>query len=135
MLAAVISDWFFRVPAIRVAEARAAGAGSAGGRTWMYRFDHPEPAGNHDLGACHGVEIPFVFDTARGAGLEPRLGPRPGQAVADRVHQVWVDFITGGDPGWAPYDPDSRITGLLTDVVTAAGDPAARERASWDGIR
>jgi para-nitrobenzyl esterase len=135
VLAAVISDWFFRVPAIRVAEARAAGAGSAGGRTWMYRFDHPEPGRNHDLGACHGVEIPFVFDTARGAGLEPRLGPRPGQAVADRVHQVWVDFITGGDPGWAPYDPDSRTTGLLTDVVTATGDPAGRERATWDGIR
>jgi para-nitrobenzyl esterase len=141
VLAAVISDWFFRVPAIRVAEARAAGAagaagaGAAGGRTWMYRFDHPGPASNHELGACHGVEVPFVFGTLGGAELEPRLGSQPSQATADRVHQVWVDFITGGDPGWAPYDPGTRTTGLLTDVVTAADDPAGRERASWDGIR
>ncbi len=138
LLAAVISDWFFRVPAIRVAEARAAGADRAGparGRTWMYRFDHPEPASNHDLGACHGVEIPFVFDTAGGAELEPRLGSQPSQATANRVHQVWVDFITRGAPGWAPYDPETRTTGLLTDVVTVADDPAGRERAAWDGIR
>jgi para-nitrobenzyl esterase len=135
LMAAVISDWFFRVPAIRVAEARAAGAGPASGRTWMYRFDHPEPASNHDLGACHGVEIPFVFDTAGGADLEPRLGSQPSQATANRVHQVWVDFITRGAPGWAPYDPETRTTGLLTDVVTAADDPAGHERAAWDGIR
>jgi para-nitrobenzyl esterase len=135
LMAAVISDWFFRVPAIRVAEARAAGAGPASGRTWMYRFDHPEPASNHDLGACHGVEIPFVFHTAGGADLEPRLGSQPSQATANRVHQVWVDFITRGAPGWAPYDPETRTTGLLTDVVTAADDPAGHERAAWDGIR
>jgi para-nitrobenzyl esterase len=135
LLAAVISDWFFRVPAIRVAEARATGAGPAGGRTWMYRFDHPDSASNHDLGACHGVEIPFVFDTIGGAELEPRLGSQPSQAMANRAHQVWVGFITGGDPGWARYDPVSRTTGLLTDVVTVANDPAGRERAGWDGIR
>jgi para-nitrobenzyl esterase len=148
VLAAVISDWFFRVPAIRVAEARAAGVAGAGREgvgagvgvgagagTWMYRLDHPEPASNHELGACHGVEVPFVFDTIGGSELEPRLGPRPSQAVADRVHRVWVDFVTGGDPGWAPYDPGRRTTGLLTDVVTAADDPAGRERAVWTGIR
>src|SRR5580658_7125006 len=44
VLAAVITDWFFRVPAIRVAEARCA---SGGAGTWMYRFDYPEPLDNH----------------------------------------------------------------------------------------
>jgi para-nitrobenzyl esterase len=133
LLAAVITDWFFRVPAIRVAEARdAAGAGPL---TWMYRFDHPDPARNQGLGACHGVEIPFVFGTAGLDELGPRLGPEPSQAVADRVHQVWVDFITRCDPGWAPYDPVSRTTGLLTDEVTATEDPDGTERACWHGIR
>jgi para-nitrobenzyl esterase len=132
VLAAVVTDWFFGIPPVRVAEARAA-AGAAG--TWRYRFDHPEPADNHRLGACHGAEIPFVFDTAGNDEVRPRIGDAPSQAVADRVHKVWVDFITGGDPGWPAYDLDSRTTGLLSDRMTVVGDPAADERACWDGIR
>ncbi|MGD0605746.1 MAG: carboxylesterase/lipase family protein [Streptosporangiaceae bacterium] len=132
LLAAVVSDWFFRVPAIRVAEARAA-AGTPG--TWMYRFDRPEPRDNHRLGACHGVEIPFVFGTTSLEELRPRLGDAPERAVADQVHRVWVSFITGGDPGWPPYDTARRTTGLLTDTVSAVDDPAGGERARWDGIR
>jgi len=132
LLAAVISDWFFRIPAIRVAEARAA-SGAPG--TWMYRFDYPEPQDNHRLGACHGAEIPFVFDTVTLDELRPRLGEAPAQAVADQVHQVWVNFITRGDPGWAPYDTASRTTTLLGEATGAADDPAGDERARWDGIR
>jgi para-nitrobenzyl esterase len=122
-----------------VAEARAAAESAAGatgaGRTWMYRFDHPEPEGNHELGACHGVEVPFVFGTSGRPEVEPRLGSAPSPAVTDSAHRVWVDFITGGEPGWPPYGPATRTTGLITDVVTAANDPAGHERATWDGIR
>ncbi len=132
VLAAVITDWFFRVPAIRVAEAHCA-AGRA--RTWMYRFDYPEPGDNHGLGACHGAELPFVFDTITRDEVRPRLGDAPSQAVADRVHRVWVEFVSGGDPGWAPYDPVGRTTGLLAESVLAVDDPAGDERALWEGIR
>ena len=41
----------------------------------------------------------------------PDAGRRPRRRVADRVHRVWVDFITRGDPGWAPLrrgEPDHR---------------------------
>jgi len=48
---------------------------------------------------------------------------------------VWVDFISRGDPGWARYDTARRTTGLLSDTVTAADDPAGDERALWGGIR
>jgi para-nitrobenzyl esterase len=133
LLAAVISDWFFRVPAIRVAEAR--DAGGAGARTWMYRFDHPEPGRNFGLGACHGVEIPFVFGTAGLDELEPRLGGERSPGTAGAAHRVWVDFITGGDPGWAPYDPARRVTGLLGEELTVVDDPDGAERGVWDEIR
>ena len=128
----MITDWFFRIPPIRVVEARvAAGAGD----TWMYRFDHPEPRDNHRFGACHAVEIPFVFDTATRPELRPLLGDVSSSAVADRTHRVWVDFITSGNPGWARYDTARRTTGLLSDTVSAADDPAGDERALWDAIR
>ena len=51
------------------------------------------------------------------------------------MHRVWVDFITSGDPGWAPYDTGRRTTALLAEEVTAVDDPAGDERAVWDGIR
>ena len=128
----MITDWFFRVPPIRVAEARAlAGAGD----TWMYRFDYPDPQDNHRFGACHAAEIPFVFDTATREELRPLIGDAPSPAVADRTHRVWVDFITRGDPGWARYDTARRTTGLLGEAVSAVSDPAGDERALWDGIR
>ncbi len=133
ILAAVITDWFFRIPPIRVAEAR--GASPATSSTWMYRFDHPDPQDNRGFGACHGVEIPFAFDTAARAEIRPLIGDTPSQAVADQVHRVWVDFITHGDPGWAPYDTARRTTGLLVDTISAVDDPAGDERAIWDGIR
>jgi para-nitrobenzyl esterase len=132
VLAAVITDWFFRVPAIRVAEARCA-SGLAG--TWMYRFDYPEPADNHGFGSCHAVEVPFAFDTLALNEVPALLGDAPAQAVADVVHRVWVDFITGGDPGWAPYSLDTRTTGLLAAHVDVVADPAGDERALWEGIR
>jgi para-nitrobenzyl esterase len=136
VLAAVITDWFFRVPAIRVAEARAAAPrGAAAARTWMYRFDYPQPQANHGFGACHAVEIPYVFDTIGRAELRPLLGDAPAQAVADRAHRVWVDFVTRGEPGWAPYDTVARTTGLLTEEISPVADPAGDERALWEGIR
>jgi para-nitrobenzyl esterase len=132
VLAAVISDWFFRVPAIRVAETRAA-VSSAG--TWMYRFDWPAPQANGGLGACHAAEIPYVFDTISRPTARGLVGDAPSAAVAERVHRVWVDFITRGDPGWAPYDTGRRATGLLAETVSPVDDPAGDERALWAGIR
>src|SRR4029077_18025563 len=70
VMAAVVTDWFFSVPAIRHAEARQAG----GGTTWAYRFAHPDPADNHRYGACHAVEIPFVFDNIGLDQTKPLIG-------------------------------------------------------------
>src|SRR6476659_1308797 len=83
LLAAVITDWFFRIPPIRVAEARTAAGASD---TWMYRFDHPDPRDNYGFGACHAAEIPFVFDTATRGELRPLIGGAPSPAVADLAH-------------------------------------------------
>jgi para-nitrobenzyl esterase len=79
--------------------------------------------------------VPFVFDTVARNFVPALTGDTPSQAVADRVHRVWVDFITRGDPGWARYDTARRTTGLLAENVLAVDDPAGDERAVWEGIR
>jgi para-nitrobenzyl esterase len=131
VMAAVVTDWFFAVPSIRHAEAREAG----GGTTWVYRFDHPAPGDNHNFGACHAVEIPFVFDNIGLEQSRPLIGDTPSQAVADAAHSTWVAFVTSGDPGWAPYTTDSRTTGVVSETVTVVDDPDGEERATWDGVR
>ena len=76
-----------------------------------------------------------MFDTTARNEVHPLIGDTPSQAVADRSHRVWVDFITHTDPGWATYDPASRTTGLLAENIDPIDDPAADERVLWDGIR
>jgi para-nitrobenzyl esterase len=82
-----------------------------------------------ELGSAHRRS------TATREELRPLIGDTPSSAVADRAHRVWVDFVASGDPGWARYDVERRTTGLLSDTVSAVGDPAGDERARWDGIR
>jgi para-nitrobenzyl esterase len=141
VLAAVITDWFFAIPAVRVAEARvsaaaaASPAGSGVTPTWVYRFDHPAPEANRGLGACHAVEIPFVFGTTGRDDVHELIGDQPSQEVADAAHRTWVSFISDGSPGWKPYSVHKRLTGILTGLVTEVADPDGAERALWDGIR
>ena len=45
-----------------------------------------------------------MFDTISRDEVLPLIGDTPDQAVADQAHQVWVDFVTSGDPGWPAYD-------------------------------
>ena len=101
VLAAIITDHLFRIPANRVA----AGHAAAGGRTWMYEFAWRSP--NHGLGACHALELGFVFDTLT-AEPDGLAGPNPPQPLADRMHRAWVRFAATGDPGWKRFDPSAR---------------------------
>lgn len=88
-----------------------------GRRTFAYTFAWRSPAFDGRLGACHCVELPFVFDrTDLPAlhGAHALLGPDlPDHGVTDlaaRTHAAWVAFATCGDPGWQPYDADQRAT-------------------------
>jgi para-nitrobenzyl esterase len=101
----------------------------------VYRFDRPRPADNGGFGAAHAVEIPFVFDTVHLQQCHPLVGPAPSREVVDATHGAWVRFVTTGDPGWAPYTPETRTTGVITEQVTAVDDPDGHERAVWEGIR
>jgi para-nitrobenzyl esterase len=65
------------------------------------------------LGACHGLELPFVFDTVGvAAGMVGADAPRP---VVDLLHQAWVRFAGDGDPGWPEYGEDRQV--LHVDVT------------------
>ena len=94
----VVTDLLFRQPSVRIAQQR------TGAATYVYEFDWRTP--QHGLGACHTLELPFVFDTLDAA--EAITGAQAPQALADQMHAAWVRFATEGDPGWVAYDTDRR---------------------------
>jgi para-nitrobenzyl esterase len=54
----VLTDRTFRIPAIRHAEKQLV----HGAKVCMYRFDWPTPTFGERMKACHGIEIPFVWN-------------------------------------------------------------------------
>ncbi|HET9117790.1 MAG TPA: carboxylesterase family protein, partial [Pseudonocardiaceae bacterium] len=131
LLASVQTDWWMRIPAIRLADAHA-GAGGAGG-SYMYEFAWPSPG----LGAVHALEVPFVFDTASTDAplFGPLLGSDPPQDLAHRMHSAWVAFARHGDPGWPGYDLNRRLTMRFDTPSEVVSDPRPWERALWSGVR
>lgn len=130
LFAAVATDCFMRVPAIRVAEARLE-AGEPG--TWMYRFDHESPAFDGRLGAAHAVELPYVFDLLDDESSHALIGDTPSQTVADTAHGAWVRYIAAGDPGWPRYNLVTRPTALIGEGIAVVDDPDGAERELWAG--
>jgi len=124
LLAAVVTDWFYRIPAIRLAETQAKGNNP----TFMYEFAWRSPAFDGQLGACHSLEIPFAFDTLDKGDLEILLGANPPQQLADAMHAAWVAFATTGNPGWPQYDLNRRATMRFDVKQELVEDPRSAER-------
>ena len=131
LLASVQTDWWMRIPAIRLAEAHVSAHGGAG--TYMYEFAWPSPG----LGAVHALEVPFVFDTASVDAplFGPLLGQDPPQELARAMHTAWVGFATCGDAGWPRYDTVGRATMRFDTTSELVRDPRSWERAFWEGLR
>src|ERR1700744_511998 len=89
-----MTDLVFRWPARRFAEEHR-------GRTHFYEFDWRSPMFGGELGAAHGMELPFVFDTlAAATGEQGLCGTRPPQELATRAHAIWVNYARDGSVPW-----------------------------------
>ncbi|MGH2478720.1 MAG: carboxylesterase/lipase family protein, partial [Ktedonobacteraceae bacterium] len=79
---AVITDWFFRIPALRLAEAGVAHEQA----TYMYEFAWRTPQLEGRLGSCHALELAFVFDNLHQAENRGLVGPAGPQDTATAMH-------------------------------------------------
>jgi carboxylesterase 2/para-nitrobenzyl esterase len=126
LLSAIQGDWYLRIPALHLADAHAKSTAA----TYMHEFAWRSPQFNGRLGACHGLEIPFVFDTL-GNETEPLGGTDPPQPLADAIHAAWVSFATNGEPGWPKYELSRRATMRFDTTSEVVDDPRSGERALW----
>ncbi|WP_420078352.1 carboxylesterase/lipase family protein [Streptomyces sp. JL4002] len=94
----LMTDRLLRDPLRRLAGARREAP------SYLYEFGWP--SGIPGLGACHALELGFVFDTLAVAEASWLAGPQTPQALADEMHAAWVRFAVTGDPGWPAWDGD-----------------------------
>lgn len=127
----MFTDYMFRIPAIRLAEQQA----EQGVSVWMYRFDWPSP--NRQFGACHALEMPFVWNILDRSSFRTLLGDRPPTKLARAMHAAWIAFARTGDPNtpelpaWPVYDLERRTTMLFNEQCATVDDPQGVERAVW----
>jgi para-nitrobenzyl esterase len=132
---AIESDRIFRVPSVLLAETQSGHQA----KTFSYLFTWPSPI--EGLGACHAIDIPFVFDSLDKPGMPAFAGDTPeARGLGAKVQDAWIAFARTRDPGhvglpeWPAYGSERRATMLLGAVCRVEEDPLGAERRAWDGL-
>jgi para-nitrobenzyl esterase len=121
---AIQTELSLRHDAVRLAEARA-----SDGRTWMYGFGWHSPARDGVMGACHALDLPFVFGNLDAPGMPAFAGESAeAQAVAEAMMDAWCGFARGEEP-WPPYGLARRATFEFGRVSALRDAPFDEERA------
>jgi para-nitrobenzyl esterase len=134
LLLEIFTDYAARIPSIRLAEQQA----RRGGKVWMYRFDWPSP--HLKFGACHALEIPFVWNKLESANFRVLLGANPPRDLARQMQATWIAFARSGNPAipdlphWSAYDLERRATMIFHTECQVITDPQAAERQVWDRL-
>ncbi len=130
----IATDWVFRMPSIHMAEAQAAHQPA----TFSYLFAWEAPAFDGALGACHALELPFVFGTLSSpfVGLFAGSGPQ-AERLSTQMQDAWISFAHSSDPShsglgpWPTYDPSRRATMLFGADSKVVEAPMEEERHFW----
>jgi para-nitrobenzyl esterase len=133
-----MTDHTFMVPATRLLDAQAPHA-----PTYLYRFDLASPALGGKLGACHAIEIGFMFGTFNDKTAAAFFGKgQQVDAVAGAMMDAWIAFARTGNPTcaatgeWPRYDSGGRPTMIFGDGSAAHVMDAPNEarRAAWESV-
>jgi len=132
---AIMTDSMFRIPAIRTAELHAKHTP----KTSMYLFEYESPALDGKLGACHSLDVPFLFGTT---GVVSRFcgDTHLVRCLSEAIHDSFVSFVHCGTPqnvmyDWPFYDAKKRLTMRLNMQSVVESAPMEEERAFWAALK
>jgi len=131
---AIITDYMFRISDIHMTEAQ----GTYNPNVYFYIFTWPSPMLK---GACHAVELPFVFGTLGLPGMDLFFGKGPeAEILNEKMMDAWIAFARNGNPNssnipeWPSYDKEKRATMLIGKEFKVVNAPFEKERVAWDGL-
>ncbi|MFX1344795.1 MAG: carboxylesterase/lipase family protein [Promethearchaeota archaeon] len=134
---AILADYTFRIPSIRLAEEQS----KYQKNIYMYLFTWQSPIREGKCGAMHALDLPFVFNLLfdRDVGVFPRKTEET-QRLSEQMMDTWIAFARLGNPNHEnipelpPYDKEHRATILFDKEITIEQDPYRNERVLWDDI-
>ncbi|WP_227982055.1 carboxylesterase/lipase family protein [Nocardia spumae] len=132
--ALILSDALFRIPALWCAQAHA----ETGAATYLYEFAWPSPARDGALRACHGLDIPFTFDTPGSPLAASLIGariPSDFAALSAAMRDAFTAFAATGDPGWPRFDDTDRLRRIWSTPPALGGESLAISGRIWLGER
>ncbi|MFW9823484.1 MAG: carboxylesterase/lipase family protein [Candidatus Thorarchaeota archaeon] len=137
ILNTISTDFRFRISGIRLAEAQCKHQSNV--FSYLFTYDSPEMGGK--LGACHTLEIAFVFGTLgdKARGITPKRS-KETDILSEKMMNSWISFAQDGNPShdgipnWKPYDIENRSTMFFGTEVKLVSDPFKTERMVWEGI-
>jgi para-nitrobenzyl esterase len=128
LVSAMQTDEVFRQPSIALAEARV----SQSNPTWMYLFDQTSSAFGGRMASCHGLDLPFAFDTLSARGAKMFTGSHDGlSTVAEQFSGALIAFARQCEPGWPAYSLEGRQTQRIGPHPQVVDDPEADRRKLW----
>jgi para-nitrobenzyl esterase len=106
-----------------VASARfaAASVAEAGGDAYLYHFARRPPVAG-DLGAFHGLELPYVFGNS---ALTLDVTEGVDGELSAAMMRYWVAFATDGDPNGAAEGASAAGASASSDASSEASSDAA----------
>jgi len=137
LMTAITTDLVFRVPSVALASA----CSKAGAKCFTYLFTWESPFMGGVLGACHALDVPFVFGTIGNPMVSPFAGyGEGGGRLARAMMKAWSSFARCGDPSceelgqWPAFESTRRETMLLGPSVGVEADPRGAELSAWDDL-
>ena len=87
------------------------------------------------MGACHALELPFVFGTHAKEGISNFAGSGPAaQRLSEDMQDAWLNFARDGSPGDWPTYAKNRATKFFGRKTRVEDDPQREERLVWEGM-
>ena len=120
-----LSDLFFRVPALKIAQLHSKNKGNA----YLYHWTYPSTIPN--LGAYHTYELSYIFNNF---GSEKIIGEKNiNYKLAEVLQNMWANFAKNGNPStknyrWEKYDCKNNFCMVFGEEIELKTDLFDKER-------